>query len=286
MVRPALLMARRVEPMHEPMNEYLASDATSRSEVAAALRGAEWYAYYLNREYEETDATRFGTYVHALLLEPDEALCRYAIEPTTIGRLTKKGQPSKTPRSTESYKQDVRYIVESGRKVVTDEDWERAYVMQRQILAHPIAGSLFDGSGVTERSIYFDLLGEPCKIRPDLVTPGRVCVDLKTYGKPLEGFDRDVFRRDYDLSPWLYSQGIEGCAGFLWVVVESQPPHRVRVLTAGPSMMAHSEHRFLRGLAMLCDHRADATVAPTWDGIEDVAVPEWVQAADTEITFG
>ena len=78
-------------PQIHDRNEYRAFPALNQSAAKHLLKSPAHYQAYINTPQEETKALKFGTFVHAAVLEPDTLNDLYATAPD-VDRRTKEGQ--------------------------------------------------------------------------------------------------------------------------------------------------------------------------------------------------
>jgi len=178
----------------------------------------------LNRNDEVTKRERFGSIVHAALLEP-HVFQRYKIIPE-CDRRTKEGKLT--------YSTFMNSIMD-GDKVISMDDHLKALSIQNAMLAHQtfkklIAGGFYESTGIFDAGN-----GAVLKIRPDKRDPeSRTLFDLKTTDDArLQNFDRQILQFGYHLQAAYYLDVANMISGrgsyenFIWVVIESAPPHGV-----------------------------------------------------------
>lgn len=84
--------------------EYHARPELSASQCKVLLENP--HKYYLGLGTEETEAMRFGSLVHKLILEPEDFDREYAVSPKFDGR-TKKGQADKAQFKAENQAKSI-----------------------------------------------------------------------------------------------------------------------------------------------------------------------------------
>lgn len=125
-------------------------------------------------------------------------------------------------------------------KIVLAEGWRDAVeAMHDRIMAHPRAGKLARMPHEREVSVFWDDpdIGVPCKARLDCVVPGVGIVDYKTTaGISLHDMERAIDKFAYHMQAAWYMRGANRTfrkmrhPAFLFVFVESSPPHDVVVV--------------------------------------------------------
>lgn len=101
----------------------------------------------------DTEALRFGTLVHTLVLEPESVIDRYAVAPAFNGR-TRLGKEEKL-----SF-----HALHGHKTIIPNSDYKKASRMAENIQA--IAGDIIDCS-IKERSLFVDVNGLVLKCRLD-----------------------------------------------------------------------------------------------------------------------
>lgn len=191
-------------------------------------------AHYLLSKSEQTDPSlpmRFGTLVHALVLEPDTVSHKFAVEPGLPSRKTKAGREMAAEFET----------AHPGKMVFDLDAYQRAQRTADAVMSNKLARDYLTGPGVvTEATGYWTETVNnslvPHKARLDCWNErlGMV-VDLKTaQDSSPEGFAAAVRTYKYALQAAHYPRALEMVAGikdvrFLFVAVEGEPPHGVGV---------------------------------------------------------
>jgi hypothetical protein len=146
--------------------------------------------------YEESNAMRLGTGIHALTLEPDEFKDRFAIIPDFH-----KDPQNKTSDGTRSESKATRYYKESvadfmnanrGKSIMDSSDYRKALRAVLAISGHRLASSLIQHSK-KEQTVIGEICGVPFKGRIDLL-------DLE-----MRGCITDV-KTSQSCDPWLFGR--------------------------------------------------------------------------------
>ena len=153
-------------------DEYHADrSAVSNSGISKIVQSPAHYRAYLEQEFKETDALRFGRIVHEAILEPEKFA--FAVQPK-IDRRTKAGKAA--------YELFMEENV--GKHVLSQDEADAVQRMRDNVYAHPAArAALTTSTGRAEVSVFGyqgDQSGELCKCRPDFWRDDNVLVDLKT----------------------------------------------------------------------------------------------------------
>lgn len=237
------------------------------------------------------DALDFGTLFHTVVLEPDNLAEYVVLDAHAIaGNNPKTGKPYDAPHMTGRFKAAVAEAAESGRVVVSQEDWDRAHAMRQAVLDHADAKALLlDGDGQCEESAFVtDENGVNVKARFDRRIPGAL-VDLKsTSAKPgASSLARAVIDYGYDLSAAHYlavAQLLDLDADEFWFVfVGKEAPHRVTVANLDETFLARGHT--LRALAI---ERLTDPSTPPYEGHDKpltLTAPGWAHIAPTDTTI-
>lgn len=167
-----------------------------------------------------------------------------------------------------------------GKVPVTQEDYNRACAMRDALRAHRTAGGIL-ADGQAEQSIFWtdEATGVDCRARVDWLH-AKALVDLKTTkdASP-SAFGRDVANYRYDMQAAAYSDGYYAATGealpFLFVAVESEPPHFVAVYQLDDYFLDRGAAAWRDALDLF---RA-CTAADSWpaygDDIHTLTPPRW-----------
>jgi exodeoxyribonuclease VIII len=179
-------------------------------------------AYIWNRsapvDEEKTGALDMGTALHCLLLEPLEFDRRF-IKAPEFNRRTKDGKAEEAAFLAE--------CADTGKIVLSAEDWRKLDLMAQSVSAHPVASWLLSQPGKAEQSIFWtdEETGELCRIRPDwMLTEQPIIVDVKKVDG-LDRFERHAEEFRYHVQDAMYSDGYYHHFGtwprFLFLIVSS-----------------------------------------------------------------
>lgn len=234
-----------------PAADYHAVEALSSSGVRKLLQSPMHYRLFRDNPNPPTPQMQFGTAVHCGVLEPDTFADRVARAP----RVDKRTYAGKAEWS--AFQAD-----NAGRLILSADDFGRALCCIDAVRAHPAARKLLDGAEV-EKSLFWIDGGYrvPCKARFD-AWQGGIVVDLKTTtdASPDE-FGRTIANFHYHAQAAMYCSGAEHVLdrspdAFVFVVVESEPPHAVAcyqlpnaAILAGMHLVNRAQARYAEVLA-------------------------------------
>jgi exodeoxyribonuclease VIII len=218
-----------------PAAEYHAIPAASSTALKTILRQSP--LHWITRDIDEdSDALRFGTAVHAALLEPADFMRFYHLAgPRPDGR-TKEGKAAKAAAETEA----------AGRAILWEEEAATIEHIRASIMQLDLGPSLLKGRPEITILWADEGTGCACKARLDLLleTPsGLVIADIKTTARgagPRE-FRRTIFDRDYHLQAAWYRRALRAidcdALAAVWLAVEKSPPYAAATYMASPEML-------------------------------------------------
>jgi hypothetical protein len=237
---------------------------------------------YLPERYKtggSQEALDFGTLFHTVVLEPDNLGEYVALDADKIG-VKADGTPAQNPTMTAAWKRAVAEVEQDGKKVIAQQDLDRAFAMRDAVAGHDTAARLlFSEDGRSELSAFaVDEDGIRHKARFDRHIPG-VIVDLKsTSGKPgRESLARAVIDYGYDLSAAHYLAVAEllgiDVQAFAFVFVAKEPPYYVTVCDLDDAFLDRG--RALRAKAI---RRHTDPTEPAYEGATGfltIPAPPW-----------
>lgn len=233
--------------------EYRKAPGISRSELFKLTETPLHFKYYQEHPEEETPALKFGTAVHARILEPVKFANDYEAIPK-LDRRTKEGREQFNRRNKEAEK--------AGRILLSESDTETVESMAAAVLANPLAARLLIGEH--EQSFFWNdpETGIRCKCRPDCLSEYNgqpIIVDYKTTDSCADGhFERSCKKYGYKLQAGMYCEGLLQNTfneyGFAFIAQEKKEPYAVRVYICSSEFIAqgYDEFRKLIGLYKYC----------------------------------
>ncbi len=256
-------------PQIHDRNAYRAFPALNQSAAKHLLTSPAHYQAYINTPHEETKALRFGTFVHAAVLEPDTLNDLYATAPE-VDRRTKEGKETWAAFATANAGKTILDAEESaiGHLVAAS----ARHALKRQ-------GVVFEQ---TEAMYHVDYNGVPLKAAIDGVA-GDYLWDIKTTG-PGEatpaGMLKSIRSYRYNLQAYWYRLVYELATGrrplgFRFLFVEKEPPFATAICEVGPELMSYAVADFEKAVAL---YKA-CTESGVWP-----SYPEEVQVIDIKAT--
>ncbi|WP_252180194.1 PD-(D/E)XK nuclease-like domain-containing protein [Endozoicomonas sp. 4G] len=270
---------------------------------------------YVTRQLEtpKSDSMLLGTLVHCLVLEPHEFARRYEqeLDPEdypdaliTVEDLKRyckenslkvtglKGELSKRVKEHNPKAQiwdDLMKAQRTSKKTIVSKIlWEKAQAMVEGVGSNPDAVNLLS-EGKSEVSVWgvvsIRINNEEerdtvlIKCRPDWLRPG-ICIDLKTCAcSSPDYFAKDVAKLGYDIQQVHYmetlkSAGID-CDDFLFIAVESEPPHLTQVYMIPDSDIKIARERYFEILYRMEECRFSNHWPGYADPVSYLKLPKW-----------
>ena len=228
------------------------------------------YRYGLAHERPDTDAMAKGRAIHCATLEPDEFPRRY-----TVWKDTRRGK---------EWLAFEGAATDAGLEILTQAEYDDVLATRDAVRAHPVAARYLADGHAEQTITWVDRATDlPCKARIDFIAPGNVIVDLKT--------SRDIGDRSfgktthdllYHMSAAHYIAGTSAVTcedwRFVFIAVESKPPHDVRCGPLSEDALYCGEQEAARLLRLV----ADCTDSGTWPGAfpseSEFDLPSWFYA--------
>lgn len=205
---------------------YFEWDAISNSGLSDFARSPARFRWVQDhpQERKETASTRFGTFVHCAMLEPNEVENRYEHCP---------GPWNKNP-----YKQAKDAAEAMGLTPLHTEEWEAIERIRDNAHAHPRVRDILALATATELSCVWPFDGCPVKQRVDIFCrDAAIQADIKTTRSYAE-FEGSVGTFGYYRQAAIYLRGLEvlgeKCSEFIFIVVENTPPYEVVPVVINP----------------------------------------------------
>lgn len=254
---------------------YRALPALNQSAAKHLLVSPAHYQAYVNAPQEDTKALRFGTFVHAAVLEPKTLDALYATAPE-VDRRTKEGKETWAAFS----------AANAGKTILDAEESAVGHLVAsyaRQTLK--VQGVVFDA---TEVMLSADYNGVPLKAAIDGVA-GDYLWDIKTTDDASPaGMLKAIRAYRYNLQAYWYRLVYELATGrrpvgFRFLFVEKEPPFATAVCEIGPELMSYAVSDFEKAVTLY----RDCTASGIWPAFtDDVQVIDIKGASTaTPITF-
>lgn len=188
---------------------------------------------------EATPSQILGSAVHKLLLERNDFINEFAIEPN-IDKRTKDGKAEYN-----------EFLAKNSHKIIIKADeFEKADLIARSVLEmQGTANFLKDGKA--EQSYFGEIDGVKVKCRPDFYNENLgLIIDLKTTSDASpNGFLKSVANFNYDMQVAFYSDILQSLGkkvnSFLFIAVETKEPYLVSFYEIKPNTNIYQSGREL-----------------------------------------
>jgi hypothetical protein len=255
-------------PQIHDRKEYRAFPALNQSAAKVLVGNSPaHYQAYINTPQEETKALRFGTFVHAAVLEPDTLNDLYATAPD-VDKRTKQGKEDWAAFATAN----------AGKTILDAEESALGHLVASSARhALRVHGVEFDA---TEVMYHVDYCGVPLKAAIDGVC-GDYLWDIKTTDDAsAAGMLKAIRNYRYNLQAYWYRLVYELATGkrplgFRFLFVEKEPPFATAVCEIGPDLMSYAVSDFEKAITLY----KDCTASGVWP-----SYPEEVQVIDIKST--
>jgi hypothetical protein len=252
--------------------EYHALPSISKSGLDLIHKAPAHYKWRRDNPQETTPAMRLGTLTHTAVLEPERFAAEVMVAPK-IDRRTSAGKAE----------WEAFQLEAEGKELITADEMAKLLSIRDAVHTHPAAFKALFGNPAIEQSIFWTdpTTGVDCRCRPDCVTAASVVVDLKTTrdASP-DGFAKSIAQYRYHVQAAFYSDGFRAAfgeppRGFVFIAVETEPPHLVGVYVASADMVLRGRAAYEADLATFKACRD----ADSWPGYSDAPLtldlPKW-----------
>lgn len=227
---------------------------------------------------KESGAMALGTVTHSAILEGDAVEREYiVIEKPDLRTKAGKAEWAAAHKAAE----------DDGKTAVSQQDFDLARGMRDAVHAHPVARAALS-AGRPEVSMFakHDQFGV-LRSREDWMPDGwNIVCDLKTARDAGKWFGSDAYKLGYHAKAHHYrlvrslynaGQGESDWPDYLWIVVESEPPHLCAVYRPDADMEALGEIDWQRGAEtwLRCRQSGEWPGLPTT--IIDLSPPNWAR---------
>ncbi len=203
---------------------------------------------------KETEAMKFGSAFHCLILEPDAFDGRYFAIDDSEKCVEVSGEgwkaAGKKPRSTKAYKEWIADILinNADKILLSMDEMETLYAMQQKLNACPNAVQLLKNT-LRERVYQRTIDGVPCKCKGDAVNTGNYVVDLKTMSDAVteKSVLKAIYKYGYDQAGAFYKDVI-GLDQFYFIFVEKTYPYTIGIFELGESTYEQGKEKYKQAL--------------------------------------
>jgi hypothetical protein len=169
-----------------------------------------------------------------------------------------------------------------------EEGWQLE-MMLKHLLENQAAKQLVESTTETQVSVFFELNGQRCKVRPDGCTP-TLWWDLKTTSATWDKLHRSVADFGYAEQEWLYVQGAiaVGMPHFRmpFVFVQTMAPYACKVFTLPVDVVEEAGLRMTRVMEEVRLRRETGVYEPADAGeITDLFIPPYARRQEEEVVI-
>jgi exodeoxyribonuclease VIII len=252
-------------------DDYNAVPAERKSTLTEMATSPGAYRQRCDTPFKTTPDMDFGDAVDTLLFEGKDALLeRFAMRPEGLKLTTKEGR---------AWKNDHAWKDDGMCKTIVPA--HEVYSTALAVLMDPVAAPILD-AGEFQVSAFAEVEGLPCKVRPDITSPG-ILDDLKVTGTfDLHSWTRIAYRLKYHWQAAMYCDVMTAASGevydrFRFVVAESKPPHHVAVREMPASVIEQGRDEYQMALAKVKYYR-ELNHWPTSTGeVETLEFERWMR---------
>jgi len=255
---------------------------------------------------EETNAMRFGTGLHALLLEPEEFEQRFCVVPEFHLDADNLRKPKNKSESIEDRRTDSKLTdyyksklsefaaANSGRQFLSRAQYDACLMCIESLRSKPRIAETIDESE-KEVSIVGELLGIPSKGRIDLLRIDKkrgLITDIKTTGNVEKyAFGRVFMRLRYDFKMCVYREMVKQETGQLYdcaIICQEVGGDYDNTFVPIPSIVL--DNAMEKVIRVVCDYKK-ALSENQWHGVDrgadeyELAIPEFAMMDDEPLDW-
>jgi len=280
-----------------PFDTYLEIEAASSSAIKICL--SESMLHVREKARKESMSMRRGTLVHEMLLEPEAK--RYIVLAEGAARNSNAAKELYVRSLADALELDIPHytgkalgkfldnqltallemVEDAGFYIIDQATHAQAVAMRDAVLTHPIA-SIFFQDFEAELTVLarHEETGCPVKTRADVWSNKMDLIgDIKTTDSA--GYDAYVrtcgtFQYHVQAALYEWAARANGSArAFRHIVVESDPPHGVRIMGFDQEAIAHGWQRCLAAFPRFAEAYATGYWPGYPDQIESIGLPRW-----------
>jgi hypothetical protein len=251
-----------------PAAEYHAMDRISAHGLMLIDRSPAHFLASKLTPRAATPAQHLGTMAHALILEGIQSVLAPECD-----RRTNAGKAAWA---------EFQASLPVDALTATQEQYDAVRRMADSVRANPFAAALLS-DGIAEASLLWtdEETGMECKARPDWICNGHaVLVDLKTAADASpDAFAKAAGNWRYHTQDAWYTDAAIACGlgqrAFVFVVVETEPPHAVALYTLDEQSRHAGHVRARRALDRYAECRKSGQWPAYADEIQPLTIPKW-----------
>jgi hypothetical protein len=289
-------------------DEYHASAAISRSNLAKIKSSYVHYECALENPTKPTKAMKLGSTIHDSILSQHEFHLNYVIlldedskvkELRLFDRKTLQLRPSSIEiikltinKRTKAGREDYEALIKrmAGRTILGASEYVVLKNVHESIKRNKLVHD-FLKSGVLEQSFFWEdeKTGKMCKCKPDIINESiEYLADIKTTEISAEEdqYELEIFKREYYIQAAFYLEGINKALGanfqgFNFIVIETVAPYEINVMELDSASIEKGEEVYRGRLDKISDYEENPS---KWRGysqeIKSVSLPHWAWGKD------
>lgn len=247
------------------------SELIRMDKTCASVAFAYWSGNPDRLDPDETEATKLGSALHALVLEGEAAFrSRYAVKPEGMSLATNDGK---------AWRRD-----QVGKTILSHDDGMTIFGMSRSLSRDPVASKAFEDGAAEVSAVMKDpITGLYLRCRPDwLRTSVNLALNLKTAlsAKP-EEWRRQAYEFGYFVSAAVtvdvLSAVRETQFAEAFVIVEKTPPYPCSVCVLGADVIEFGRLIYRKALQRYADCIASGAWPGYADKVVEVDLPPWAK---------
>lgn len=263
------------------MTNYYQQKALSQSAIKTYLTDGAyrfWKHSVFNDQRvadKDSDAKRIGRLVDCLLFTPAQLELEWAIKQKVDGRTT----------AGKAYNLEFELTL-NGRGLANEEEQADAQHMVDMLKANPTFQELTQGQWVTQKELFWEADGLPCKAKLDLIANG-IVFDYKTCQNCDEShFGKDMVNYKYHIQDAYYKEAFKKQYGFeprvIFIAQEKDFPDCLAFWELQPADIAIARREIARARKEI-KARLDANNwTPSNSGVQSINLPTWFYSRQQE----
>ena len=201
-------------------------DHLSYSALSAFKKSPNHLLAYWNKTFQATDAMKFGSLIHKLLLQPETFSYEFAVF------------EGKTRRGKEW---EAFSALNEGKTIIKAQEVDDANKIIQNAMKNKVFSEMIQNATAVEKELNWSYKGVKFKGYADMISKynNRKCViDIKTTTDAGRRFERDLMYNDYKMQLAMYTESFEDTEMDAYVVaIETKLPFNVQVYKLNETLL-------------------------------------------------
>ena len=201
-------------------------DHLSYSALSAFKKSPNHLLAYWNETFKATDAMKFGSLIHKLLLQPETFSYEFAVF------------EGKTRRGKEW---EAFSALNEGKTIIKSQEVDDANKIIQNAMKNKVFSEMIQNATAVEKELNWSHKGVKFKGYADMISEynNRKCViDIKTTTDAGRRFERDLMYNDYKMQLAMYTESFEDTEMDAYVVaIETKLPFNVQVYKLNETLL-------------------------------------------------